>query len=218
MRWRRWNKEDYTNRRLTLLRELEARGISETRVLEAIANVPREVFLSEEYHEEAYLDIALPIDCDQTISQPYIVAYMTERLRIMPDSEVLEIGTGSGYQTAVLAQLASHVFTIERHARLHRKAVECFAGLGLKNITAILGDGMMGWRGRRSFDRILVAAASETAPEALLAQLRPCGSMIVPLGLPDKQELVLITRVDGHEERQHLLPVRFVPLLRGHSP
>ena len=196
-----------------LVRNLRKKDIADPAVLEAIANTPRDIFISEaSLKPHAYRDAALPIECEQTISQPFVVAYMTERLRVMPYHDVLEIGTGSGYQTAVLARLAGHVYTIERHQELHDLAVERFKVLGLANITAIVGDGTKGWPEPRLFDRIIVTAAASDVPPQLLAQLSPCGAMIMPLGDRPNQRLALITQNNGREEIQKLLPVRFVPL------
>jgi protein-L-isoaspartate(D-aspartate) O-methyltransferase len=197
-----------------LLEGLERKEISDPRVLDAIAQTPREIFISEpELKPHAYEDEALPIECGQTISQPFIVAYMTERLNVMPDHDVLEIGTGSGYQTAILACLARHVYTIESYWPLHRLAEERFEQLGLANITAIHSDGTMGWPDGRTFDRIIVTAGTNEVPPALLAQLAPCGCMVIPLGLQRRQNITLVTRDEGGEHFQRLLPVRFVPLL-----
>lgn len=197
-----------------LLRSLEDKGISDPVVLDALAKTPRELFISEsDLKPLAYEDAALPIECQQTISQPFIVAYMTERLRISPGHEVLEIGTGSGYQTAILARIARHVYTIERHKPLHELALARFSQLGLTNITAIVGDGTKGWPARRLFDRILVTACAQKVPPALSKQLSSCGSMIVPVGVRWDQRLTLVARCGRREEVQRLLPVRFVPLL-----
>ena len=198
-----------------LLISLERNGISDPRVLEAIARTPREAFISDcAFKEHAYADEALPIECEQTISQPFVVAYMTERLHLTPDNEVLEIGTGSGYQAAILSRLARHVYTIETHAELHRLATERFSQLGLSNITAIAGDGTRGWPEFRLFERIIVTAGASEAPPELLDQLAPSGFMVIPLGTRDDQRITLITRNDGRIEYQTLLPVRFVPLVR----
>ncbi len=198
-----------------LLISLQRNGISDPRVLEAMARTPREAFISDGgLKEHAYADEALPIECEQTISQPFVVAYMTERLHLTPDNEVLEIGTGSGYQTAILSRLARHVYTIETHAELHRLATERFSQLGLTNITAIAGDGTRGWPEFRLFERIIVTAGARETPHELLDQLAPCGFMVIPLGSRDDQRITLITRNDGRMEYQTLLPVRFVPLVR----
>ncbi len=197
-----------------LLYSLQRNGISDPRVLDAIARTPREAFISEEVLKpHAYADEALPIECDQTISQPFIVAYMTERLNVASDHDVLEIGTGSGYQAAILSRLARHVYTIECHLPLHRLAVERFEDLGFRNITAFHGDGTLGWPDNRLFDRIIVTAGTHEVPDALLDQLAPCGSMVIPLGPRYDQRITLITRTDGHEEYQSLIAVRFVPLV-----
>ncbi len=197
-----------------LLYSLQLTGIGDPRVLGAIAKIPRELFISDEgLKSHAYADEPLPIECNQTISQPYIVAYMSERLNLAPDQDVLEIGTGSGYQTAILSQLARHVFTIERHLQLHDLAVQRFQRLGLHNVTAIHGDGTKGWPDNRHFDRIIVTAGAAQAPDALLGQMARCGSMIIPLGPRYDQRITLVTRTNGHLEYQTLIPVQFVPLL-----
>jgi protein-L-isoaspartate(D-aspartate) O-methyltransferase len=201
---------------LDLVAMLRDRGIADARVLEAIAGVPRDRFVDAAYGESAWLDTALPIACGQTISQPYVVAYMTEKLAVGPGHDVLEIGTGSGYQAAVLARLARHVYTIERHPELHASASARFAGLGIGNITAIVGDGAAGWPEPRGFDRIIVTAAAREAPRALLDQLGPGGRMIIPVGARvSRQRLVQYDRTDTDIARTELLPVRFVPLIAG---
>jgi protein-L-isoaspartate(D-aspartate) O-methyltransferase len=197
-----------------LLYSLQHNGIGDPRVLSAIARIPRELFISEvALKAHAYTDEALPIECDQTISQPYIVAYMSERLNVAPDQDILEIGTGSGYQTAILSQLARHVYTIERHRELHSLAVRRFERLGLHNITAIMGDGANGWPDKRWFDRIIVTAGTREVPDALLDQLSPCGAMVIPLGPDYDQRITLVTRTNGHLEYQTLISVQFVPLV-----
>jgi len=197
-----------------LLYSLQHNGIGDPRVLDAIANIPRELFISEDaLKAQAYTDQALPIECDQTISQPYIVAYMTERLNVALDQDVLEIGTGSGYQAAILSRLARHVYTIERYRELHDLAVQRFEKLGIQNITAIVGDGTKGWPHKRLFDRIIVTAGTRQVPDALLDQLAPCGAMLLPLGPRYDQRITLVTRMDGHIEYQTLIPVQFVPLV-----
>jgi protein-L-isoaspartate(D-aspartate) O-methyltransferase len=197
-----------------LLHSLRRNGISDPLVLDAIANTPREAFISDAgLKVRAYADEALPIECEQSISQPYIVAYMTERLHLCPSHDVLEIGTGSGYQAAILSGLARHVYTIECHIELHRLAASRFAELGLTNISARCGDGTKGWPESRLFDRIIVTAAAREAPGGLIDQLTPCGFMLIPLGSSGCQRITLLTRTNGRIERQSLLPVRFVPLL-----
>ena len=197
-----------------LLYSLQHNGIGDPRVLSAIARIPRELFISEDaLKAQAYTDQALPIECDQTISQPYIVAYMSERLNVAADQDVLEIGTGSGYQTAILSQLARHVYTMERHRELHELAVQRFERLGTHNITAIVGDGTEGWPDKRLFDRIIVTAGTRQAPDALLDQLSPCGAILLPLGPRYDQRITLVTRMNEHLEYQTLIPVQFVPLV-----
>ena len=197
-----------------LLYSLQHNGIGDPRVIDAIAKIPRELFISEDaLKAQAYADQALPIECDQTISQPYIVAYMSERLNVALDQDVLEIGTGSGYQAAILSQLARHVYTMERYRELHDLAVQRFERLGLHNITAIVGDGTKGWPDKRLFDRIIVTAGARQAPDALLDQLSPCGAMVIPLGPRYDQRITLVTRTNGHLEYQTLIPVQFVPLV-----
>ena len=197
-----------------LLYSLQHAGIGDPRVLDAIASIPRELFISEyALKAQAYTDQALPIECDQTISQPYIVAYMTERLNVALDQDVLEIGTGSGYQAAILSRLARHVYTIERYRELHDLAVQRFEKLGIQNITAIVGDGTKGWPHKRLFDRIIVTAGTRQVPDALLDQLAPCGAMLLPLGPRYDQRITLVTRMNQHLEYQSLIPVQFVPLV-----
>lgn len=199
-----------------LVASLRERGIADARILAAIGAVPRDVFVEEASLDSAYADKALPIACGQTISQPYVVAYMTEKLALAPDHEVLEIGTGSGYQAAILARLGRHVFTIERHAMLHEQAVERFARLGIGNITAIVGDGSKGWPEPRAFDRIIVTAAARDVPAMLLDQLGEGGRMIIPLGSRlFRQRLVQFDRTGDGIARTDLLAVRFVPLIGG---
>jgi protein-L-isoaspartate(D-aspartate) O-methyltransferase len=197
-----------------LLYSFQHNGIGDPRVLDAIARIPRELFISEDaLKAHAYADEALPIECNQTISQPYIVAYMSERLNVASDQDVLEIGTGSGYQAAILSQLARHVYTMERHRELHDLAVQRFEKLGIHNITAIVGDGTEGWPDKRLFDRIIVTAGARQAPDALLDQLSPCGAMVIPLGPRYDQRITLVTRMNDHLEYQTLIPVQFVPLV-----
>jgi protein-L-isoaspartate(D-aspartate) O-methyltransferase len=202
-----------------LLNGLQRNGISCPEVLHAIAHTPREAFISDaEFKPHAYADEAFPIECEQTISQPYVVAFMTERLHLDAGHEVLEIGTGSGYQTAILSRLARHVYTMETHATLHRIATERFTQMGLANITAIQGDGTRGWPDFRYFERIIVTAGAEAVPEDLLRQLAPCGFMVMPLGPSGEQRITLITRGNGRFVHQPLLPVRFVPLVPEQRP
>ncbi|MFM8746414.1 MAG: protein-L-isoaspartate(D-aspartate) O-methyltransferase [Aestuariivirga sp.] len=203
-------------RRTLLLKALRAQGIADERVLAAIARVPREAFVEQPFADQAYADQALPISCGQTISQPYVVALMTEALRVEAPHRVLEIGTGSGYQTAVLSQLCKDVYTIERFRSLAEAAEERFIRLGLFNITRQVGDGTEGMPEGAPFDRIMVTAAARQIPEALLQQLGPGGIMVAPVEeRPGKQNLWRITRGEQGFTSEHLMPVRFVPLVEG---
>jgi protein-L-isoaspartate(D-aspartate) O-methyltransferase len=203
-------------RRLQLLQSLRSQGISDERVLEAIGNVPREVFVESLFADDAYVDQALPIPCGQTISQPYIVALMTEALKVEPHSRVLEIGTGSGYQAVVLSRLARRVYTIERYATLAEAAAQRFAELGITNITQRVGDGTLGMPEFAPFDRIMVTAAAREVPQAYLDQMAPGSILVIPIEeRPGRQSLWRITRDAQGFEHEHLLPVRFVPLVEG---
>jgi protein-L-isoaspartate(D-aspartate) O-methyltransferase len=203
-------------RRLQLLQSLRSQGISDERVLEAIGNVPREIFVESLFADDAYVDQALPIPCGQTISQPYIVALMTEALKVEPHSRVLEIGTGSGYQAAVLSRLARRVYTIERYATLAEGAAQRFAELGITNITQRVGDGTLGMPEFAPFDRIMVTAAAREVPQAYLDQMAPGSILVIPIEeRPGRQSLWRITRDAKGFEHEHLLPVRFVPLVEG---
>jgi protein-L-isoaspartate(D-aspartate) O-methyltransferase len=199
-----------------LIMQLRRRGIRDTKVLRAIERVPRELFVDEAFAEHAYQDIALPIECGQTISQPYVVALMTEKLELDERHKVLEIGTGSGYQAAVLSHLCRRVYTVERWRELQKAAERRFAKLKITNITTIIGDGWLGWPPQAPFDRIVVTAAAPEPPPALLDQLKRGGRMIIPLGSSrDAQQLVQIDKTDKGLIETPLLPVRFVPLVHG---
>jgi protein-L-isoaspartate(D-aspartate) O-methyltransferase len=199
-----------------LIRQLRLSGISDERVLGAIADVPRERFVDPSLAADAYRNEPLPIECGQTISAPFIVAYMSEKLDVHPDHDVLEVGTGSGYQAAILARLAWHVYTIERHGALLDRARAIFRDLDIDNITAAQGDGSAGWAEARTFDRIIVTARARKMPEALIDQLKEGGRMILPLGRwPWQEKLVLLTKTLDGLQRENLLPVRFVPLVSG---
>jgi protein-L-isoaspartate(D-aspartate) O-methyltransferase len=198
---------------------LRRRGISDQAVLRAMDEVPREHFVTADYVESAYADQALPIACGQTISQPYVVAYMTEQLEVRPQHRVLEIGTGSGYQAAVLSRIAREVVSIERFRTLADTARDRLKTLGYANVTIVAGDGFAGAPDRAPFDRIMVTAAAEEIPEALIAQLAEGGKMVLPLG-PRKgpQYIVKLTKEPhGELAREELIAVRFVPLLPGQA-
>jgi protein-L-isoaspartate(D-aspartate) O-methyltransferase len=195
--------------------QVRARGVRDPRVLEAMARVPRHLFVPEMERAYAYADEPLPIGSGQTISQPYIVAYMTEALRLTGDEKVLEVGTGSGYQTAVLAELAREVLTIEVIDSLSQAAKARLEQAGYGNIRFRVGDGSAGWPEEAPFDAIMVTAAAARIPEALEAQLRPGGRMIIPVGT-DLQELFLVRRGRKGPQRERLIGVRFVPLVGIH--
>jgi len=195
---------------------LRKHGINNTRVLRAMELVSREAFVDEAFVDQAYDDTALPIACGQTISQPYIVAYMTEKLELEPDHNVLEIGTGSGYQAAILSNLCDQVCTIERYNELQKKATKAIENLGIKNVTTVIGDGWLGWPPKAPYDRIIITAAAPEPPQALLDQLKIGGRMILPLGeTRETQFLVQIDKTEAGLEQKELLPVRFVPLVKG---
>jgi protein-L-isoaspartate(D-aspartate) O-methyltransferase len=203
-------------RRLHLVQSLREQGISDERVLEAVAHIPREVFVEAPFADQAYADQPLPISCGQTISQPYIVARMTEALKVEPHHRVLEIGTGSGYQAAVLARLAKRVYTIERYATLAEAAAQRFAELGITNITQRVGDGTLGMPEFAPYDRIMVTAAARELPRAYLDQMAPGSILVIPIEeRPGNQGLWRITRDQQGFQHEHLLPVRFVPLVEG---
>jgi protein-L-isoaspartate(D-aspartate) O-methyltransferase len=207
--------EDAENQ-IGLIMQLRRRGIRDADVLRAIERIPRELFVDDAFSEHAYQDIALPIECGQTISQPFVVATMTEKLDLKPTHKVLEIGTGSGYQAAILSQLCRRVYSVERWRELQKAAEARLARLKIANVTTIIGDGWLGWPPQAPFDRIIVTAAALDAPAALLDQLRESGRMIIPLGeTRDTQSLVQIDKTPDGLVETPLLPVRFVPLVHG---
>ena len=208
------------HRPIALVMELRGQGITDQRVLSALERTPRDLFVEEPFQPTAYENIALPIACGQTISQPYIVAYMTEALQLERQHRVLEIGTGSGYQSAVLAPLCRMVYTIERHRPLLKAAEARFRALKLNNIVARHGDGYAGWPEQTPFDRVLLTAAVSEIPEALIEQMKPGGILIAPLSAPGgferiSQHLVKIIRTEEGPVRETLIPVAFVPMLPG---
>ena len=199
-----------------LVQRLREQGIANLAVLDRIRNVPRHIFVDEALGSRAYEDTALPIGYGQTISQPYIVARMTEALfEAGPADNVLEVGTGCGYQTAVLAPLVARLYTIERIEPLLGRARERLKELGIRNVRVRHGDGTLGWKAHAPFDGILVAAAPLTVPEALVKQLRVGGRLVVPVGPEGEQELVRFTRREQGVQRESLGAVAFVPLLGG---
>jgi len=203
---------------MEFLLTLRRRGIADQGVLRAMDEVPRERFVEPTFADSAYADQALPIACGQTISQPYVVAYMTEQLEMESHHRVLEVGTGSGYQAAVLSHLAREVVSVERYRTLAEEARERLKALGYENVDIVVGDGFAGEPDRAPYDRIIVTAAAETIPEALLDQLADGGIMILPLGPHGGgQELVKLTKTGEALSRETLIAVRFVPLLPGQA-
>jgi protein-L-isoaspartate(D-aspartate) O-methyltransferase len=203
-------------RRRMIEQHLKARGINSTQVLDAMNRVPRELFVPAEFAAEAYSDQALAIDCGQTISQPYIVALMSEALELSGTEHVLEIGTGSGYQTAILAELAGDVVTVERHERLQLQAQQILRDRGYNNIRFIVADGSQGWPAESPYDRIIVTAAATQCPPVLLEQLRDGGILVGPFGPSDGQILQAIRKIGERTFPVALTPCRFVPLV-GHG-
>jgi protein-L-isoaspartate(D-aspartate) O-methyltransferase len=193
--------------------QLRARGLRDERVLEAMGRVPREAFVPAEIAHESYLDCALPIDCNQTISQPIIVAMMTEALQLKGSEKVLEIGTGCGYQAAILAELAAAVFSIERHAELAAGSAARLRKLGYRNVYVRCGDGAAGWPEEAPFDRIIVTAAAKECPPVLWDQLIEGGILVGPFGPPSEQTLYEMHKVAGRPQSRVLTGCRFVPLV-----
>ena len=204
----------YSQLRKKMVRQqLMSRDISDKRVLEAMGKVPRHLFVSPSYQHQAYEDYPLPIDEGQTISQPYIVALMTQHLKVEEDDKILEIGTGSGYQAAVLAHLTDQVYSIEIREKLAKKASDTLARLGYGQVQVKWGDGYHGWEEHAPFDAIMVTCAANHVPPPLLKQLKEGGRLIIPLGSTLYfQTLTLITKTDGKPEVEHILGVRFVPM------
>ena len=194
--------------------QLKARGINDERVLAAMAKVPREEFVPADARVEAYEDGPLPIGYNQTISQPYIVAFMTEQLRPKPSDRVLEIGSGSGYQAAILAELVADVYTIDIVEPLAKSAETTLQRLGYKNVHFKVGDGYKGWPEEAPFDAVIVTCAPEKVPEPLVDQLKDSGRMIIPVGERFAQQLYLLEKKNGQLKESVTLPVRFVPMLR----
>lgn len=202
--------------KIRLLMELRSQGITDTQVLAAIERIPRERFVPDLFKPQAYENIALPIGSGQTISQPYIVALMTQALGLGERVKVLEIGTGSGYQAAILSRLARRVYTIDRYRALVREAENLFAELRIPNITTRVSDGTKGWPEQAPFPRIIVTAAAPAVPETLADQLAPGGILVIPVGREgEDQEVLRIRRGEDGFTEEHLTPVRFVPLLPG---
>jgi protein-L-isoaspartate(D-aspartate) O-methyltransferase len=206
------------SRRAMITHQLAERGIADARVLGAMARIPRERFVDSGQEDQAYEDRALSIECNQTISQPYMVALMTEALELRGDERVLEIGTGSGYQTAVLAELAARVVSVERHAELSRRAEALLADLGYNNVRLVVGDGSAGWPEEAPYDRIIVTAAASQVPGTLWEQLREGGILVIPVGDREGQTLEAVRKVDGNPRATALSGCRFVPLVGAFEP
>lgn len=205
---------DFTAARAAMVEhQLRARGIRDERLLDAMRRVPRDAFVPESISHEAYQDGALPIECGQTISQPIIVAMMTEALRLTGSERVLEIGSGSGYQTVILAELADTVFSIERHAELAAQATARLRKLGYNNVFVRTGDGSLGWPEEAPFDRIIVTAAAKECPPALWGQLAEGGILVGPFGPASEQSLFATKKVAGQPQSTVLTGCRFVPLV-----
>ena len=199
-----------------LLQTLRDDGIHDEAVLSALADIPRETFVAEPFVSRAWENVALPISKGQTISQPYIVALMTQALELNDRMKVLEVGTGSGYQAAILAKLARRVYTLERHKPLLREAEEKFRALGLHTISTLHADGGLGWKAQAPFDRIIVTAAAQDVPPVLVDQLAVGGIMVVPVGEVSHTQLLLrVLRTPSGVDVTELMPVRFVPMLPG---
>lgn len=205
--------------KMSLILKLRKSGVTDGRVLSAIEAIPREMFVDGRYTAKAYDDSVLPIDMGQTISQPSVVAWMTWALNVEERHKVLEVGTGSGYQAAVLSRLCRRIYTIERHRELMQKAEMRFMQLGIRNITTQLGDGSKGWKPAAPYDRIIVTAAAANVPSELLEQLVIGGVMVIPVGSQTGDQILLrIRRTETGLETQHLMNVRFVPLIEGKVP
>jgi len=212
------HQQDDDDGRMEFLLTLRRRGIMDAAVLRAMDEVPRERFVEMSFADAAYADQALPIACGQTISQPYVVAYMTEQLEVRSHHRVLEVGTGSGYQAAVLSLLAHEVISIERYRTLAEEARERMRWLGYRNVHIVVGDGFSGVPEKAPYDRIIVTAAAETIPETLLDQVASNGIMILPLGSHDgSQHIIKLTKSETGTRRENLIPVRFVPMLPGQA-
>ena len=198
-----------------LIEELKIEGITENNVLYAIKKVPREIFVERQFIQQAYENIPLPIDCGQTISQPFIVAYMVACLNLKKTDKILEIGTGTGYQTAILSHLCQEVYTIEIHDNLLNKAKKRIAKLNLKNIIFKLGNGAEGWQNKTLFDAIIISAASEIIPAKLLENLKNQGSLVMPKKKPSgNQKLLLVKKNNETYLEKELLDVKFVPFIK----
>ncbi len=207
---------DAATRQMQFVFQLRSAGVRDARVLSAMEDIPRDAFMEGIFQDRAYEDVALPIACGQTISAPSVVGLMTQALDVMPRSKVLEIGTGSGYQAAVLAHLGRRVYTLERHKQLSKTASAAFNALGLNNIVALHKDGTEGLPEQAPFDRILVTAAADDVPSPLIGQLAEGGALVMPVGSPDQtQKLIKVIKTPDGLEYKEFQDVRFVPLVEG---
>ncbi len=210
------NEPSDAERKMQFLYTLRSKGVTDKRVLTAMEQIDRGPFIRGIFAGRAYDDMPLPIACGQTISQPSVVGLMTQALQVTPRDKVLEVGTGSGYQAAILSKLARRVYTVDRHSRLVREARAIFEEMGLTNIMAITADGSFGLPDQAPFDRILVTAAAEDPPSTLIEQLKPGGIMVIPVGQSNAvQHLIVARKAENGVEYEELCPVRFVPLLEG---
>ena len=200
---------------IRLLMELRRQGISDTRTLSAIERIPRDRFVADPFLDQAYENRALPIACGQTVSQPLVVGLMTQALEVGDRMKVLEVGTGSGYQAAILSVLCRRVYTIERHRPLLDAAEARFRSLRIHNVTSKLGDGGLGWPEQAPFERIMVTAAAHDVPPLLVKQLQVGGIMVLPLGDGQQQDLVKVVKLSDGIDIQHMGAVRFVPMVEG---
>ena len=201
---------------MQLLFALRSKGVTDTAVLEVIEKIDRGLFVRGLFADRAYEDVPLPIECGQTISQPSVVGIMTQALRVSPRDKVLEVGTGSGYQSAVLSHLARRVYTVERYKTLVRSAQSLFASLDISNVTCMYADGSHGLPDQAPFDRIIVTAAAEDPPGPLLAQLKIGGIMVLPVGQSSSlQTLLRVIKTENGYEYEDIRPIRFVPLIEG---
>ena len=202
--------------KMQLLFALRSKGVTDTAVLEVIEKIDRGLFVRGLFADRAYEDMPLPIECGQTISQPSVVGIMTQALRVSPRDKVLEVGTGSGYQSAVLSHLARRVYTVERYKTLVKSAQSLFASLDISNVTCMYADGSHGLPDQAPFDRIIVTAAAEDPPGPLLAQLKIGGIMVLPVGQSSSlQTLLRVIKTENGYEYEDIRPIRFVPLIEG---
>lgn len=207
------SEPDYEKKRAALVEHLRRQGIKDEAVLKAMLKVPRHLFVPESHRHLSYEDMALPIGEGQTISQPFVVAFMTQALELKPTDKVLEIGTGSGYQAAILAELAKEVYTIEIIPTLAKRAEETLQKLGYKNIKVKVGDGYFGWKEHAPFDAIIVTCAPEDVPQPLIEQLKDGGRMVIPVGKRYVQQLYVLRKEGGKLAKKAVLDVLFVPML-----